>query len=267
MDLFNGTSELGILGVNGWDLGWGHYMEVAAFFTMGFWMLMIFDCVRNETDRSWLWILIVLNVPGAVLYFVVRRMPQLNVPMPNYCKRWTLRQTLLNAEAAVHNLGKAHQYVVLGNVLMEMGQMDKAAEAYQQALQKEPQEVHALWGAAAVAAQKHQWSQAQTHLKTVLKLEPEYKRGDASLLYGKVLFELGDRDAALSHLTADVQYWSHPEAALLLAMLQSEQGDQAQARDTLATMLAKLRACPTFYYKQHRHLAKKGRKVTQNLCP
>ena len=240
-------------------------MEVVVFVTTGFWMLMIFDCIRNEGDRNWLWILIFLNFPGAILYFVIKWLPQINIPIPNYFKRWTLRQTLWNAEAGVKNIGKAHQYVVLGNVLMEMGKIDKAGEVYQQGLIKEPQQVNALWGAASVAAQKKQWSQARLHLETVLKLEPEYKRGDASLLYGKVLFELGDRPAALAHLTEDVKYWSHPEAALLLAMLQIEQDARADAQDTLETMLAKLRACPAFYYKQHRHLAKKAEKLLKTL--
>jgi hypothetical protein len=40
---------------------------IIAFFTTGFWMLMIFDCIRNEPkSSSWLWILIMANFPGAV---------------------------------------------------------------------------------------------------------------------------------------------------------------------------------------------------------
>jgi hypothetical protein len=92
-------------------------VQVLAFMTTGFWMLMIFDCVRNDPERNtWIWILIFLNFPGAVIYFLVRRLPQMNLPVPNYFKRWANRQQLWSAEAAVRHIGKAHQYVMLGNL-------------------------------------------------------------------------------------------------------------------------------------------------------
>jgi hypothetical protein len=44
---------------------------------MAFWMLMIFDCARYEPDRqTWLWILLFINVPGAVIYFIARHLPR-----------------------------------------------------------------------------------------------------------------------------------------------------------------------------------------------
>jgi hypothetical protein len=59
-----------------------------AFASTGFWMLMIFDCVRNEPKgSSWLWLLIMLNFPGAVIYFVSRKLPYLNLPTPSFFKQ------------------------------------------------------------------------------------------------------------------------------------------------------------------------------------
>jgi hypothetical protein len=110
-----------------------------AFATAGFWMLMIFDCIRNEPKgSSWLWLLIMLNFPGAVIYFVVQKLPHLDLPVPNFLKQWTMKDALWNAEAGVTNIGKSHQYVILGNVLMEMGKLNRALECYQDALHKEP---------------------------------------------------------------------------------------------------------------------------------
>jgi hypothetical protein len=239
---------------------------VLAFLTTGFWMLMIFDCVRNDPERNtWLWILIFLNFPGAVIYFLVRRLPQLSLPIPNYFKRWTLRQDLWKAEAAVRNIGKAHQDVALGNLLCEMEVFEKAVNAYQQALSKEPKNPHALWGLAFIEMQQKQWHDARSHLEMLINLDPDYKCGEASLLYGKVLFELQDWHIARTHLEKDVKYWSHPESCILLAMIQQQAGDGQAARDCLETMLAKVKASPTFHYRKNLRWVRKAEKMLRNM--
>ncbi|KAM3102775.1 tetratricopeptide repeat protein [Phormidesmis sp. 146-12] len=231
-----------------------------------FWMLMIFDCVRNESDRqTWLWVLLFLNVMGAVIYFFACWLPRANLPIPNYFKRWTHSQELWNAEAGVKNIGKAHQYVTLGNVLSEMGTFDKAAEAYQQALEKEPKNPHALWGMAFVEVKKQQFESAKGHLETLLSLDRDYKCGEASLLYGKALFELQDWDAAKIHLTQDIKYWSHPESSVLLANLLIQQGDSQAARECLETMIAKVKASPIYHYRHNKKWVSQAEKLLRGL--
>lgn len=229
-------------------------------------MLMIFDCVRNDPERNtWIWILIFLHFPGALIYFVVRRLPQMNLPMPNYFKRWAHQQELWNAEAAVRNIGKAHQYVLLGNVLSEIGEFDKAADAYQQALEKEPKNAHALWGTTFIEMKQKKFESAKTHLEILLKLDPDYKCGEASLFYGKALFELKDWEAAKIHLDKDIKYWSHPESSILLATIQMQAGNSEDARDRLETMLAKVRASPAFHYRKQQQWVRQAEKMLRTL--
>lgn len=241
-------------------------IQFLAFAATGFWMLMIFDCVRNDPERNtWLYILIFLNVPGAVLYFLVRRLPYLNVPIPSYFQRWSRRQDLWNAEAAVRNIGKAHQYVMLGNVLIEIQQLDRATEAYQQALDKEPKNTHALWGLASIAMKNKQFAIARNNLQTLLQLEPDYKFGEASLLYGQALFALEDWEVAQPHLEKDLKYWAHPEAAIMLAKLQIQRGETEAARTALENMIFKLKSSPKFHYRQKRHLVGEAGRLLKTL--
>jgi hypothetical protein len=241
-------------------------IQALAFITTGFWMLMIFDCVRNDPERNtWIWILIFLHFPGALIYFVARRLPQMNLPMPNYFKRWTRQQELWNAEAAVRNIGKAHQYVLLGNVLSEIGEFDKAADAYQQALEKEPKNAHALWGAAFIEMRQKKFEAAKAHLEILLKLDPDYKCGEASLFYGKALFELKDWEAAKIHLDKDIKYWSHPESSILLATIQMQAGNSEDARDRLETMLAKVKGSPAFHYRKQQQWVRQAEKMLRTL--
>jgi tetratricopeptide (TPR) repeat protein len=237
------------------------------FITTGFWMLMVFDCVRNEPKgSSWLWLLIVMNLPGAIVYFVARKLPYLNIPIPNFCKRWTMKDALWNAEAGVMNIGKSHQYVTLGNVLMEMGNLDRALECYRDALQLEPGNTNALWGCATIAIQRKNIDLARAYLQDLLDRDPEYKRGEASLVYGKALYELKQWSAAKEHLDLDVKRWSHSESFLLLAKIAvNVDGDPIVAKNYLETMLARLKASPRYNYRRNQHLIRSADKILKTL--
>jgi tetratricopeptide (TPR) repeat protein len=238
-----------------------------AFASTGFWMLMIFDCIRNEPKgSSWLWLLIVLNFPGALIYFVSRKLPYLDIPVPSFFKRWTMKDALWNAEAGVSNIGKSHQYVTLGNVLTEMGDLDRALSAYQSAIAKEPNNTHALWGCATIAMQRKNFDVAREQLQQLLALDAEYKRGEASLLYGKALYELAQWSAARSHFESDVKRWGHAESLLLLAKIAlNTDGDSQAAKSYLETMVSRLRASPKFNYRKNQHLIRSAQKMLKNL--
>jgi hypothetical protein len=238
-----------------------------AFATTGFWMLMIFDCVRSEPKgSSWLWLLIVLNFPGAIIYFITKKLPYLNLPTPTFLKQWTMKDALWNAEAGVANIGKSHQYVTLGNVLAEMGKLDRAAECYQAAIQKEANNTNALWGCATIAMERQNFDLARGYLQDLLKLDRDYKRGEASLLYGKSLYELQQWSAAKTHLDLDVKQWSHAESFLLLAKIAvNVDGDRVAARTYLETMLARLKASPRFNYRRNQRLIRSAQKMLKTL--
>jgi tetratricopeptide (TPR) repeat protein len=238
-----------------------------AFATTGFWMLMIFDCVRNEPKgSSWLWLLIMLNIPGAFIYFVARKLPYLDIPVPNFFKRWTMKDALWNAEAGVANIGKSHQYVTLGNVLMEMGNLDRALECYREAIHKEPGNTHALWGCATIEMQRKNFDLARSYLQELLDRDADYKRGEASLLYGKALYELKQWPTAKEHLDLDVKRWSHSESFLLLAKIaMNAYGDSVAAKQYLETMLARLKASPRYNYRKNQHLVRSAQKMLKIL--
>lgn len=232
----------------------------------GFWLLMIVDCLRNDPDRrTWLWILIFLPYFGAILYFVMRRLPYLNIPTPTPIKRWTQRNQIWDAEAAAKNIGKPHQFVNLGNVLLEAGMGDRALNAYEQALAQEPQNVNALWGMASIAIAQKQYAIAQPSLSIIMAKDPDHKFGEASLAYGQVLYELKEWDRAETHLLDDVKRWSHPEAAIMLAKIQIERGDTIAAKENLETMMFRLKGTPRFYFRKKRHLLGQAQRMLRQL--
>jgi len=231
-----------------------------------FWIWMIFECVRKDPERNiWIWILIFLNFPGAIIYFFVRYLPSANLPIPNYFQRWFRSRELWEAKAATMNIGKAHQYVILGNLYLDLGQLKEAFQAYQTALEKEQNNVQALWGAAIIEQKNQNFVEAKKYFEKLLKIDPEYKYGDASLEYIKVLLEVGEIDKVKPLLDENIKYWSKPEAYLLRAEICRDERQLEEARRHLETMLYKLRSSPKFHYKRNRHIERKGQKLLRSL--
>ncbi|NER33124.1 MAG: tetratricopeptide repeat protein [Oscillatoria sp. SIO1A7] len=227
-----------------------------------FMIWMVVDCIQNEPERQiWIWLLIFLNIIGAIAYFCLRYLPRLD--LNNYNS--TYQQKLWQAEAAVENIGKDHQYVELGNILYEMGMLERSASAYQTAIEKNPQNLKALWGAAQVALKMKKRKAAKKHLQILLKIEPDYKFGDASRLYAKTLIAMGHVNTARKRLEQNVKRWNNPEDRFLAAELALEQGDNKAARKHLKTMIGNLKGSPSFHYSQNTHLIKKAEKLLKKL--
>lgn len=232
----------------------------------GFWLLMIYDCVKNDPQKNqWLWILIFLPYWGALIYFLVRRLPQISIPMPRQFTRWTRRRELWTAEANARNIGKAHQYVLLGNLLSETGLVERAETAYKTALEKEPDNLQALWGVSSISLKNQDFEAAYPYLQTLMKRQPDFKYGDVSLAYCRTLCKLGHTDQAIVQLERDIREWSHPESAILLATIYAQQGKQEAMRPILETMIARVNGSSYFHYRRSRPWVAKAEKMLRSL--
>jgi hypothetical protein len=106
---------------------------------------------------------------------------------------------------------------------------------------------------------------AKAHLQALLTISPQFNYGDASLLYGHILFQLNEFNSAITHLEFYLQYWSNPEAHLLMAMVQQRQGDCYAARHTLETMLRQIHRSAPMHYRRHQGFLKQGQRMLRGL--
>jgi hypothetical protein len=213
------------------------------YFVFFIWMLI--HCYRTEPDRFfWIWILIIAQPIGPIAYFLLRYLPSKEFPAPAFVRRWTRGRELVRLETAAEQIGNPHQFVLWGDALRELGHLDKAKEAYERALKKDPQQIQALWGAAQVALSQKRYADARLLTRRVLDKDPQYKFGDVSLAHARALNELGELDAARTHLEQHIRRWRHPEAMYLLAKLCANQGDTIAARQHLLGLIQDINGSP-----------------------
>lgn len=233
----------------------------------GLWVWMLIHCARNDPERNvWLWLLFIGNVPAAVIYFFVRWLPGARLSGGSTLwDRWKKARQIPRLEAAARRIGNAHQFVELGEAYRETGKIDRAADAFQRALQKEPANMPALWGAAQVAMARQNFVAAKPHLEQILAIDRSYKFGDVSLAHCRTLAMLPENDAACECLEQHLKRWTHPEAYVLLATILIERGDHAAAREHLEATLSDLSGGPAFFARQNRGWARKAKRLLARL--
>ena len=237
--------ELEQSGLPWWFVWWGSISVLFWILSTLFTLWMIIYCIRHDSERStWLWILLVFPALGPVIYFFARWLPSSSMELPAFVRRWSDGPKIRRLEVAAQQIGNPYQFVLWGDALCDVKQWPEARVAYLKALAKEPDNLLALWGAAIAESQLGEPSNARPHLEAILKIDPGYKFGDVSLLYGKTLHALNDREAELAHWRTHLKRWRQPEALYLLAELLIERGEFSEARQCLNTMIADIEITP-----------------------
>ncbi|MBM4034828.1 MAG: DUF4253 domain-containing protein [Planctomycetes bacterium] len=197
------------------------------------WLWMLISCVRRDPERGlWLWMLIVFPIVGGLLYFLARWLP-LWSPQTAWLARLGSGRRLQLAQSAARTIGNAHQFLELGDVLWDTGRRPEAADAYRQAIEREPDDPRALWSNARAAMHQKDLATAKAHLAKLYAADPFYRTGEAALAYGRTLLDLGELDAAKAHVDADLRRRGDPEARLILAKVLLQQGQTGDARRRL----------------------------------
>ena len=233
-----------------------------------FWVWMFYDCCKyekGETGFRWMLVIVLFSLVGAPLYGIARWYPRVAKDGWFGRRNRAVQYELRRAIAETRNIGKAHQFVKLGQVYQKIGRSGDALAAYQQALKKDSNHTEALWGCTIIELRNNNPRPCVGWLRQLMSLRPDYRYGDASLAYGQALFELGDFNEAHHHLEQHLQRWSHPEAAILMAQIQSDFKNAPKACEVLENMIMRVQSAPSFHLRKHRKQVAKGQQMLRML--
>jgi hypothetical protein len=242
-------------------------LGIPAFWLVAFafqiWMAV--ECLRKDPDR-YLWVWIIVLVPfGSAVYFFLRWFPNNNIRLPSFMRKWTRGREIDRLRTATVQIGNPHQHIQLGDVLQEINQQSEAGDAYAEALEKEPDNLQALWGAARVDLHFKEYDNARQRCKKVLDIDPQYKFGDVSFAYGDALAKLDKTDAAIEHLEQHVRRWPNPEALYTLAFIHADEGNHQQAREHLHAMLQGINRSPRGVARKYALSKGKAKRLLRRL--
>lgn len=160
-----------------------------------FWAAMLLYCIFRDREERHIWIFVILflNIIGALAYFAVRVVPQLGLYDRLVAGRERRRQ-VERVEGQIAHLGdRPHLWGELGRLRFEGGDLAGAEEALEKALATEDDAAY-RFDLARVAAAQGRLAEAVKLLTAIVARDPDHAYGDAKRLLARTLVELG-RDA------------------------------------------------------------------------
>ncbi|WP_166821866.1 tetratricopeptide repeat protein [Thalassoroseus pseudoceratinae] len=230
-----------------------------------FWISMLVHCYFCEPDREF-WFFTMLIIPPATLVYVFARVLFSRRQIPSgLLKQFGGKREIEQKRIAAEQIGNPHQHVEYGEVLRQHGRYADARDAYAKALEREPDNLPALWGISLAEIELEEYPSAKNHLKYMLEMDFGYKFGDVSLAYGKCLYLMKDTDAATAHLKQHINRWRHPEAMYLLAEMHADTGSPAVARQYVEAMFIDIDGSPKAIARKQSRWRRKGQKLLNRL--
>lgn len=216
--------------------------------------------------------MILLHVGGAIFYAIKCWWPRVSSPKAKVLLPYWLQtkpkndEEVLQAEADARNIGKLHQFLRLGDLRYDRGELEQAASAYDQALSQDPDNTRALWGMANIAVAQGALEQAKDWLSQLMRVEPDFQFGEGGTFYAQVLFELQHWAAAKDCLLRQCDRHSNPADELLLAQVYQRLGEPNQAQATLEQMLLRMNGAPPYFQQQHHKCVSVGKKLLRSFA-
>lgn len=218
-------------------------------------VLFVLHVVKTGRNTTWLYIIMLLPIAGAIAYFIIEILPEL---MGSRSGR-KIRNTVGSAINPDKDLSEAHNNfedndsiqdkTQLANEYYKKGNYQEAKQLYEQSLTGLYQYDPAIMsGLAETEYALGNYQASKDLLDTLIANNPDYKNADSHLLYAKSLVKLNQTDAALEELLSLHSYYPGPEATYRYAKLLIKLGRRDEALPLLRKA-QKLAAKSTEDYK------------------
>ena len=227
-------------------------------------ILCLIDCLRNQRDLHWLWLVWVVPVFGVIAYWYYFKWPgsQLEYAL---CRRGSEKRRIEQLEATAGNVGNAVNFEELGDAFWRQKQYARAEHNYRLALEKDAKlrDARARLGYCLCAQGKP--ADGWPLIEGVMKENREHD--DEHLLHfaGRCRHALGDLAGARQYYEEFLTRHSYYDAQLELAEVCAAQGDKAEAKRLCEEIMSDLKLSPPYVRRRKGHFAGKAKRVLRRI--
>jgi hypothetical protein len=216
--------------------------------------LLIIHVIKTGRNQIWIWVLALLQIPGAIAYIVVEIIPAL------FNSR-TAKRTARGFKKAMDPGADLRRYEsearVGANVaarqryaeeLTRHGKYDDAIAQFRSALtglyEHDP---NLMLGLARAQFTKGDPADARATLDDLIRLNPDFRSPEGHLLYARALEEEGNTDKALEEYKVLATSYPGAEAPVRYAQLLQMKGRKEEAQKVAKDLLEQARIAPGHY--------------------
>jgi len=228
---------------------------------------LVVHIVRSGRSTTWIWIIVMLPMAGALAYLIVEILPELGSTRTGRKMKRNLGKALnpdKEIKEALENYSTSESVensMRLAEECLKRNMFDEASKLYEKCLQGiHEYDPYIMFGKAKAEFGLNHFHRVKDILDELIQHNPDFKNADAHLLYARTAAELGDIPLARQEYEVLEGYYPGPEASYRYAMLLKTEGDMVRAKTILEKIISKSKSLGHHYNELHKdwiRLAKK----------
>jgi hypothetical protein len=227
--------------------------------------LAILHFIRRRPDNYWIYVILFLGPPGAVVYLLVEALPDVGLLGQSF-KFFERHKQIKKLEAAIRYNPSAGNYEELGALYMDDGKLALARDAFDKAITARGDTLDAFYRRGVCAILLGDATAAVPDLERVVAQERDYDfyRAGGLLAHGYALTGRKDEAEALFRRVTAISTLS--ETYLNFAELLISEGRNAEAREWAQKVLDKKPSMPGYLRRRERPWFRKANAVLKRTA-
>jgi len=213
--------------------------------------LAIVHFIRRRPDTYWIWVILFLGPPGALIYLAIEALPDIGLVGQSF-KVFPRRRRIAELEAAIRDNPSAGNYEELGDLYMDDGKIAPAREAFNRAIAARADTLDPFYRRGVCALQLGEAPAAIPDLERVLGKESDYDFQRAAGLLAHAYALTGQTQKAETLFRQVTVTSTLSETYLNFAELLASTGKTHEAREWAQKVLDKKPTMPSYLRRRER---------------
>lgn len=213
--------------------------------------LAIMHFFRRRPDTYWIFVILFLGPPGALIYLAIEALPDIGLVGQSF-KVFPRRRRIAELEAAIRDNPSAGNYEELGDLYMDDGKIAPAREAFNRAIAARADTLDPFYRRGVCALQLGDAVAAVPDLERVVGKEPDYDFQRAAGLLAHAYAQTGQKEKADALFRQVTVTSTLSETYLNFAELLASEGHNAEARAWAQKVLDKKPTMPSYLRRRER---------------
>ncbi len=213
--------------------------------------LAIVHFIRRRPDNYWIFVILFLGAPGAVIYLLVEALPDIGLVGQSF-KVFPRRKRIRELEAAIRDNPSAGNYEELGDLYMDDGNLQSARMAFDKAIAARADTLDPFYRRGVCALLLGDAAAAVPDLERAVSQDSEYDFQRAAGLLAHAYAETGQKEKAEKLFRQITVTSTLSETYLNFADLLASEGRNAEAREWAQKVLDKKPTMPGYLRRRER---------------
>lgn len=226
--------------------------------------LAILHFLRRRPDTWWIWVILFLGPPGALIYLLAEAVPDLGL-LRGTLKVFPRRKRIRELEILVRDNRSPGVFEELGDLYMDDGKLAQARAAFDNAIAARADTLDPFYRRGVCAVLLNDPAAALPDLEYVAAKEPRYDFDRAAGLLAHTYAQTGQKEKAEALFRQVTDRSTSSETYLNYADLLAAEGRPAEAREWAQKVLDKRPVLPGYQRRLQRPWFRRARKILKQI--